>query len=233
MNFHGQENPFDAHPDYTPFLNQISMYTNLTSLLIYIPTRMISSPPTHGFQQLKRLAITGSVGVFADIIPMAPYIEYLVLEATCPDSHQNWETLLIILRKSCTLLSDLAIYGRFFVRDGPLSTIKLIDPLLKLSLKGLTLRSHISIGVCLSDMDLTMIAMAWPNLLHLELFTDGRYMLKKAPSMNGIRTLLQTCSQLVSLRMSCWNRPIDMSIRRQQISRTTLDNIYPPFISYD
>lgn len=234
MNFHGPQGPSDVSADYENFLNQLSTLENLSSLLLHLPLSILPTTlSTSGFLQLRRLALTGSVGAFETICPMVPRIEYLVLDALYPESHKSWKRLFTTIQSSCPSISSLFFCGYFFVGDPPLRIIELIDPLLKLPLKSLVLRSQLPIVVQLSDSDILDITKVWPNLLNLEIFIDGQYKSPNIPTMDGVKSLLQECGGLQYLRISCMNKPIDMSTYKRRFSKITFNNTYPPFITFE
>jgi hypothetical protein len=232
MNFHAPYDPFGTYPYYTMFLEQLSKLKNLSSLLLSVPTFISArSPSEYKFRRLERLALTGSTRAFTNMCRMTPHIEYLVLDSAYVESGDNWKDFLATLPKSCPSLKHILIYGKFDVADT-LSVVGLVEPLFRLALKGLCLRLQFPVNICLSDADMVAIAAAWPSLINLEIFAEGRYMMPYMPTMEGVKSVLDGCRNLTYLRMSSWNKVVDMSTNGRQVSLITLENTYPPFVNF-
>lgn len=233
MNFHGSYDPFIAQLHFTEFLEQLSTLEGLSSLLLSVPTFIAPGlPPGTSFQQLRRLALTGSTIAFSAICRLTPRIEYLVLESVYAESSNNWKVFFQALPELCPFLKQILVYGKFVVVEKCLSAMEFIEPLLRLDLEGLCLRSHLPLYIYLSDTNITTMAEAWPGLISLEVFVDGHYISPNIPSMHGLRSIFGVCQDIAYLRMSCWNKVVDLSTRRRRFSMDTLDNTYPPFVDF-
>lgn len=233
MNFHGSYDPFVPHPHFTEFLQQLSTLNGLSSLLLSVPTFIAPCPsPAASFQQLRRLALTGGTIAFTAICRLAPHIEHLVLESVYAESSNNWKAFFQALPELCPFLKQIFVYGKFVVVEKCLSVMEFIEPLLRLDLEGLCLRSHLPLDIYLSDANITTMVEAWPGLISLEVFVDGHYISPNIPSMYGLRSILEVCRDIAYLRVSCWNKVIDLSTRRRRFSMDTLDNTYPPFADF-
>lgn len=227
MGFHNAQDYDDVQPNFSPFLNELSTLKNLSSLLISVPSSLYSmAPSATGFLKLKRLAMTGSVAAFTIICRGAPWVEHLVLESSQPQSYTVWESFFKGLPRSCPRVTGITMYGEFILQR-PIVVAKLINPLYKLPLRGFRMQSEKRISVCLSDVDIKMIVEAWPDLVALEIFRDGRYVSPGIPTMLGVKTALTTCKNLQYLVMNCWNQRVELA------STITLDNTYPPFVTFN
>lgn len=234
MNFHGAQNHFHDNHTFPHCLNQLSQLSSLTTLLISPPSFWdCASLSGTGFRNLKRLAITGDTFAFTGICRMVPLIEYLVLEARQPENLVAWTRFFVTLQTSCPSLTNIMVYGKYFEHETPIPIIKFIEPLFELSLRGFFMRSEQPIDIALSDVDIGTIAMIWPDLLSLEIFPNGRYVLPNIPTMIGIKEALMLCDKLQHLVLSCWNDVVDISTHEREASAMTLDNTYPPFLIFN
>lgn len=233
INFHNTEDQLYVQPGYTHLLNDLSKLASLSSLLISPPMSLSSAALSKtGFQQLKHLAMTGGTTTFNDICRMTTQIEYLVLEACHPEKLVAWRAFFNTLKTYCPLLKDIVIYGNFSINDMPISVVWLLEPLFDLSLKVVCMRSELPIRVQLSDADVSTITGIWPDLVALEIFPRGQYTFPNVPTLKGVKAALTKCDGLRHLVMSCWNEVVDLSVNSHQVSENTLDNTYPPFVTF-
>jgi hypothetical protein len=196
-------------------LNGLAELESLTTLLLSVALleALPSSPPT-SMNGLKKVALSGDLESFRKICLMVPAVEHLVLRVPAsmsPAAASSWRTFFHDLPHMCPSVRGLEIRSRLEIEpDNDFRVLDYIKPLFPLPLKTLYIKSSGYPCLRLSDKEVGEIGMAWPNLQHLELFEDARYVSPDIPSAHAIKTLFQLCRDLRTVRMSIMNESVNL-----------------------
>ena len=231
LSFRQPYQPFPCIP-YINMLNSIACLKSLETLLLYPPhllSRQSASLTHSGFQQLRQLAITGTVNSFTTICGMTPYIEHLVLEHRPMSTQGEWLTFFNRLRCCCESLHHLEIHHKSWDSSHVLFLKDHIEPLFALPIWSLALFSEDTPQLHLSDEDLHAVATAWPDLKYLDLFANGRYMYPGIPTLKSVITVTSLCLGIERLRISVWNQEADLPSTQRRLP-SDLNDKHPPFL---
>lgn len=158
---------------------------------------------------------------------MTPYIKHLVLKTCVTSTYKEWLNFFSNLPHCCPCLQHLEVHHKQWDDSHVLLVRDHVEPLFSLPIKSL---AFFSLGVAwlqLSDKDHCELAGAWPNLKYLDLFATGQYTYPKNPTLQSVITVMSLCTHIEHLRISVWNRVVDLSMSLP-LPRS-LDAGYPPF----
>ena len=232
LSFHQAYRPAPCIP-YIKMLNEIAHLKSLKTLLLYPPhplSRQSASLTHSGFQQLRQLAITGTVSSFTAICGIMPYIEHLVLEhrPTSTSTQSEWLIFFNRLRHWSPSLHHLEVHHTSWDSSDVLFLKDHIEPLFALPIWSLAFFSEDIPRLHLSDEDLCAVARAWPDLKYLDLFANGRYVYPGIPTLQSVITVTSLCLRIERLRISVGNKVADLSTHIPLPNN--LNAKYPPFL---
>ncbi|RDB16116.1 hypothetical protein Hypma_003384 [Hypsizygus marmoreus] len=195
-------------PSRLKSLDQLASLQGLTTLLLNVPPSNFTLP-TARLDGLKTLAIISHLSSFEKICGIAPNVEHLILRVNQPPSSRemacDWHDLYRALRYLCPSIRRLEI--RNGLQDkSTFSVLEHIEPLFAFALEGLHISSPGVARACLSDDDAAKIGLAWPQLRHLDLFSDAHYAHGpgKVPTGQMIFTLSRLCQNLNFVRIHAY-----------------------------
>jgi hypothetical protein len=214
---------------YIKFLNNLSNFNHLNTLLLYPPLSLQSDRlSTFGFQNLSRLGITGNIQSFTTICCMTPHIRHAIFYTTSEEPLSNWLYFLDNLQSRCGFIQHLEIHTKFPIDIALQRVVDFLKPLQNLKLTALRMSSaQPFLKFRLSDDDVRILGTWWPRLRHLDLFATCQYLPPDVPTFQSVVALVNSCHDMQHLRMSVWNQCINMPTSTR--GESTREVKYAPF----
>lgn len=200
---------------YTEMMRMLSTIKGLSTLLLSLPVMLPPALPIQ-FHSLKRLAIkTTTCAKFATILSLIPRLEHLLV------------CVPLLVREECEVLgSHIPSHSplrhlelRSFKAEKHTLTLSFLQPFMKLELETLIMESCVLEDVEISDLLVSEIAIAWPRLCVLHLFSSSFSATLNTLSLKAIIHLARACPFLTDLRLgrTGWQRPDSLIAPFEQI----------------